>query len=217
MNLREPNPTLFTVALDHEPSETAAMIEAAMNNTDDLLPRPSGTRRPIGRRTNALVSTTIGKVLLCAAVATASVGGTALASDRVQLRDFSPTVEVEDTPSASTPISPAPSTTVSPTSTTTAPTEAAAASPDAESPSDLTGCEFGQATAEAAVGDANGPDRHPLGDHNPCDRSDGPSPTGPPEQTPGTGNGNSGGNGNGNAGGNGNGNSGGNGNGRDGR
>jgi len=198
-----------TASPDHDPSITGRMIDAAIDN-QSTLPLKSSLLQPSGRRKVSLfVSTALGKVVLCSTVAAASISGVALTTDRITLE-----VLPVDQPAATTVLHADP-----PTTTTAAaagePTTTTIAAPDAdaatdESPTELRGCEFGQATADIASDGRSRPDDHPLADHDPCDRSANPTPGGPPDRSddgPGANpGGNSGGNGNGNAGGNGNGN-----------
>lgn len=218
-----PSRQATAAAPDHDPSSTGQMIDAAIDNQSTLPLKGSLLRPSRRRKVSAFVSTAIGKVVLCSTVAAASVGGVSLTTDRITL-EASPfdqpaatTMLHADPPTPATtpphadPPTPSTTTAAAPSTTTTAaPVAPATAATTDEPPTGQRGCEFGQATADAASEDRNVPDDHPLRDHDPCDRSATPTPGGPPDRTTSDGSdgnaGNAGENGNGgnrNAGGNG--------------
>ncbi len=158
------------------PDRRALSPDGADGAVRPLHPPASGG---LGSRVGAVAATAAGKIVLCAAVAAASVGGV-YATDAV------------DRPWVSESAAPAPSTSAGPTipetmagpvptevveeqlagevvSATPAVAEEPVGSTDIEG---LSGCEHGQATAAEASQNASGNRQSPTRDHDPCSASE---------------------------------------------
>lgn len=212
---------------DAPPSEAARLIDSVFRgdhgDEPSVSPAVRKTRGLRPGRVAALASTVVGKIVLCGAVAAASVGGVYATTDRISLTPTTEYQPIETQIDVSMTAPPPPAAAPTQTAVTlvvtepeTVPVELVDESPTEE----LEGCERGQATAEAASSnggndtarpgvdrspcDGPGNDDTPAADHRPANPSDesnqpepgqgGPPQGGPAAPAPGGGNGNGNGN-----------------------